>query len=297
MADAVNQGAQATKWRDTATLMTSAWNKYFIVTGTGLPPHVPDVLWYNASNPSSSTTQGYSQAGQTIAVYIDLLTPDQSLQDLNYSYPDPNGSPPADIPRWNNPTYSYRALTALSHVNLSTRAVNHLKERFAQYLPKSLSDENITPLSLQGPLGGPLPEYWQSRVDNNVQPGQNNGAQPADATGSHGWASVPLVWLQQSLLGVRTVPPKEGQMREVHVRPDSGGLPYVAGNVMVYGKKLRIEWRPSAIQGKLTITVPEDLHVKISQPVECGSRLLKRKDKSSIDLSVETSGIHEFICE
>ena len=36
-------------------------------------------------------------------------------------------------------------------------------------------------------MGGPLPEYWLSRIDMNTPPGQINHAQPIDGSGSHGW--------------------------------------------------------------------------------------------------------------
>eukprot|EP00456_Euglypha_rotunda_P087909 TRINITY_DN89746_c0_g1_i1.p1 TRINITY_DN89746_c0_g1~~TRINITY_DN89746_c0_g1_i1.p1 ORF type:complete len:193 (-),score=11.87 TRINITY_DN89746_c0_g1_i1:10-561(-) len=163
-----------------------------------------------------------------MAIYTGLLTQDQSIATLNYSFPDPDGTPPSGIPRWNNPTYIYRALKGMSAVGLTDRATAHLKERFSQYLPSSLSSQNPTPLSLQGIQGGPLPEYWISRIDNNLQPGQDNPQQPDDGTGSHGWASVPLVWLQESLLGITKFPPKIGEPRFLSIRPDSGGLPYVS---------------------------------------------------------------------
>ena len=51
-----------------------------------------------------------------------------------------------------------------------------------------------------GPWGGPLPEYWISRVDRGLKPGQVDTAQPVDGSGSHGWCGVALLWLQNSVL-------------------------------------------------------------------------------------------------
>lgn len=81
-----------------------------------------------------------------------------------------NGTPPAGVTRWNNPTFLRRALKALSHSNMTDRAITHLKERFNQYLPNT-AETPIAP-ALQGIHGGPLPEYWISRIDDHTQPGE-----------------------------------------------------------------------------------------------------------------------------
>ena len=49
------------------------------------------------------------------------------------------------------------------------------------------SPPNPTPAKLVGSLGGPLPEYWLSRIDMGTAPGHINTAQPIDGSGSHGW--------------------------------------------------------------------------------------------------------------
>ena len=54
---------------------------------------------------------------------------------MNYMFPEPNGSPPTGVSRWNNPSYLRRVLKALSAVGQTGRALRHLRERFSQYLP------------------------------------------------------------------------------------------------------------------------------------------------------------------
>ena len=165
--------AQATSASDTCLPLhpqTAAFRKYLVVTAGDLPPHVPDVLYVQSGG--AVTTSGYSQAGQTIAVSAGLLTPKEAQATLQHAFPAPSGapphtslctcachspstllccpagSPPATVTRWNNPTYMFRALTALSYANMTDRAVSHLKERFAQYLPNS--PDNPIPAELQG---------------------------------------------------------------------------------------------------------------------------------------------------
>jgi hypothetical protein len=53
---------------------------------------------------------------------------------------------------------------------MTDRAITHLKERFNQYLPNT-AETPIAP-ALQGIHGGPLPEYWLSRIDEHTQPGR-----------------------------------------------------------------------------------------------------------------------------
>ena len=69
------------------------------------------------------------------------------------------------VTRWNNPTFQQRSLRALSSIGRSDVAIEHAKERFSQYLP---TPANPTTPALIGPIGGPLPEYWCSRIDVGV---------------------------------------------------------------------------------------------------------------------------------
>jgi len=108
------------------------------------------------------------------------------------------------------------------------------------------------PLSLQGPYGGPLPEYWVSREDLNLKPGEKNPAQPADETGSHGWGSVPLLWLHDSLLGVRIVELGGARLR---IAPETGGLAYVAGHTATPKGGVWVYYDPQ--QWRVEVRIPE----------------------------------------
>jgi len=242
-----------------AEKMTKAYRKYHIVPANGeIPAHVADL--YDSQKPEAP--RGYSQAGQTVAVYANLLTPEEALATLNYAFPEPDGSPPAEITRWNNPTYGYRALKALSHVGFTERAVRHMLERYAPYLPGH--PRNSTPLRMQGPFGGPLPEYWVSREDLNLDEGQVNTAQPKDETGSHGWQAVPLMWLHDTLLGVQITKPGGGNIR---IAPQTGGLPYVQGHFHTPKGLVWISWDPQ--QWRLEVQIPDNVKAEVLLPEEC----------------------------
>ncbi len=68
-------------------------------------------------------------AGQTLAVYEGFLPQDVAVAAVGYAFPDPDGTPPVGVTRWNNPTNLYRSLTALTAVGRSATALAHLKER------------------------------------------------------------------------------------------------------------------------------------------------------------------------
>jgi hypothetical protein len=132
MAEAIGETAQAAEWKRTAEQMTKACQQYHIVPANGdIPAHVDDV--YDPVHPLEQ--RGFSQAAQTMAVLSDLLNPTEAHAALDYTFPAPDGTPPSQVTRWNNPTYAYRALTALSQVGFSSRAVEHLLERYSPYLP------------------------------------------------------------------------------------------------------------------------------------------------------------------
>ena len=203
MAQAIGQTAQAAAWQQTSDTLRSTFLKTFTLPSSGNRPallaaqagRAPDGSWKPV---------GALQASHTVAVYTNLWTGADALAAMDYVFPAPDGVPPGDVQRWNNPTFLRRALKALSHVNRTQRAIHHLKERFDQYLPNSPA--NPVPLELQGPLGGPLPEYWISRIDEGgLAPGVIDRPQPGDGTGSHGWCGVALQWVATSLLGVYLV--------------------------------------------------------------------------------------------
>ncbi|MCC5846284.1 MAG: hypothetical protein JJU05_18705 [Verrucomicrobia bacterium] len=222
MAEEIGEHDQAAFWRKMHGKMKDAFRQYHVVPASDQhPAYVPDR--YDPSDPDLQ--RGFGQATQLIPVFTDLLDKDEASALMDYVFTHPAGDPPAGVVRWNNPTFSYRALRALSHVGMHERAVNHLIERFSQYLPGH--PNNPIPLTLQGPWGGPLPEYWISREDEGLdEEGAPNRRQPNDATGSHGWGAIPMLWLHDSLLGVTIAAPGGG---ELNISPKSGGLPFVQG--------------------------------------------------------------------
>lgn len=265
MAEAAGEKDQARAWQATADKMADAFRKYHIVPAAGnVPAHVGDRL-----DPADAKVErGYSQAGQTVAIITGLLTRDEARADLDYAYPAPVGSPPAGVTRWNNPTYGYRSLRALSEAGYTERAVAHLIERYSPYLPAN--PRNPVPLRLQGPFGGPLPEYWVSREDLGLKAGDKDTAQPADETGSHGWGSVPLLWLHDSLLGVRVTEPGGGRIR---IAPDAGGLPYVAGYTATPKGLVRVFWDPQ--QWRMEVSIPKGVKADLVAPAACAGKRLK----------------------
>jgi hypothetical protein len=259
IAEALGEAKQAAGWRATADKMAEAFKKYHVVPAReGVPAHVADV--YDPKN--DMPDRGYSQAGQTVAITSGLLAGDIARADVEYAFAPPCGSPPAGVTRWNNPTYGYRALRTMSDVGLTDRAVAHLIERYSPYLPAN--PRNATPPAMQGPFGGPLPEYWVSREDLNLKEGEKDTAQPADETGSHGWGSVPLLWLHDTLLGVRIVKPGGS---EISIAPDAGGLPYVAGRTMTPKGPVWVYWDPQ--QWQLEVEIPAGVTADVAMPPVC----------------------------
>ncbi len=262
LAEALGERQQAQRWQATAERMNDAFRRHHVVPAAGdVPAHVADR--YDPED--AHAERGYSQAGQTVAVTAGLLTPEESRAALAYAFPPPNGSPPPGVTRWNNPTYGYRVLRALSHVGLSERAVDHLIERYSPYLPGH--PRNPTPLVLQGPYGGPLPEYWVSREDLGLRSGERCPSQPEDETGSHGWGALPLLWLHESLLGVTVTEPGGGRIR---IAPDAGGLPYVTGHTGTPQGAVWVSWDPQS--WRLEITLPPGVIAELVLPAPCRGR-------------------------
>lgn len=265
MAEAIGQKDQAERWRETADRMEQAFRKYHVAPASGdVPAHVADR--FDPANPSWE--RGYSQAGQTIAITAGLMPKELARLDLDYAFPAPDGTPPPGVTRWNNPTYGYRVLRTLTENGFSERAVAHLLERYAPYLPGH--PRNPVPLVLQGPYGGPLPEYWVSREDLNLKPGEIDTAQPDDETGSHGWQSVPLLWMHDTLLGLRITGPGGGRIR---IHPDAAGLPFVAGHVGTPKGTVWIYWNPQT--WTLEVELPEDVTADVIMPDVCQGKPVK----------------------
>lgn len=287
MAEAVQQ----TEWqKELGALyekMLEAFRTHHLVPARdGVPLHV--------ATRSPAEDRGFHQAAQTTAVFAGLLTAEESAGIIDYAFPDPDGSPPPGVRRWNNPTFAYRALRALSHVGRTKRAVRHLLERYAPYLPGH--PRNPVPPVLQGALGGPLPEYWISREDADCAAGEINPHHPEDETGSHGWGAVVLQWLHETLLGVRITEPGGARIR---IAPESGGLPYVSGHTMTPKGDVYVYWDPQ--QWRLRLTVPAHVDTELIPPAICRGRRVKtlRKD-GAVRAQGETftlsgAGTYEFI--
>ena len=262
MAEAIGEAKQARDWQWMANRMAGAFRRFHLVPANeGVPVHVGDRS--DPTDPTDptdpSSARGFSQAGQTVAVYTELLKRDEALAAVDYAFREPDGSPPPGVTRWNNPTYAYRALRALSHVGLTERAVQHLIERYAPYLPGH--PRNSTPPPLQGSYGGPLPEYWISREDLGLPPGEIDRAQPADETGSHGWGAVPLLWLHEALLGVEILDPGGSRLR---IAPQTGGLPFVQGHTVTPRGLVWVSWDPQA--GRLEVRLPSKVGAEVVAP-------------------------------
>jgi hypothetical protein len=285
MARAVGDTDHAEAWSKTHDEMVDAFRRDHLVPASGgIPLHVDDV----ASPETSNLNRGFSQAAQAMAIEGGLLRPEEAASDLDYSFAAPDGSPSAHVDRWNNPTYLYRSLNALTMAGDSERAVQHLLERFAPYLPGD--PRNPSPLILQGPWGGPLPEYWVSREDLGLAEGSLSPTQPIDPTGSHGWAAVGLVWLHDSLLGVRILQPGGGVLQ---IKPDTGGLKFVEGTTMTPKGAVFVSWKP-ALQ-RLSIDLPGQVKAMVQLPPDLAK--LESSHHLHIPAGCSANGKSMYQCE
>jgi len=260
LAEAIGEKERAASWRSQADRMTAAFRKFHIVPAQGgTPAHVGDRL----DTRDASLERGYSQAGQINALLAGMATCSEFRDNIDYAFTAPDGAPSPGVTRWNNPTFGYRALRMLSDCGLAERAVAHLKDRYAPYL--AANPRNRVPLKLQGPYGGPLPEYWVSREDLGLKEGEVDPAQPGDETGSHGWGAVPLLWLHDSLLGVRIL---EAGGAKIRIAPQTGGLPFVAGHTMTPKGLVYVHWDPR--MWRLETILPGGVEAEIVVPAPDG---------------------------
>lgn len=259
MARAVCQTETADRWQAISDKFDDAFRKYHIVPAKdGVPAHVGTI--YDPKD--TAFERGYSQAAQTKALFTGLMDHDDAVANLNYAFPEPDGTPPEGVTRWNNPTNFYRVLKVLSIYGMTDRAVRHFVERVEPYLPRH--PRNPVHPKLQGPYGGPLPEYWISREDLGLAPGEPNTTQPPDDTGSHGWGAVPLLWIHEWLLGVRLLEPGGGR---ICIAPDDGGLPFISGRTMTPKGLVSVYWDPQ--RWRLDISLPPGLVAEVSMPKTC----------------------------
>jgi len=260
LARAAGDHDHAERWARAAESMRTAFRTHHLITGH---PRWPLLVADRWAPGLAVEERGYGQAGQAMPLLDGLLTDDEARLVIETAFPPPDGSPPDGIARWNNPTWSYRVLRGLTRHGYGARAVAHLKERYAPYLPGH--PRNPTPLELQGPYGGPLPEYWISREDLGLAPGEVNPAQPVDVTGSHGWGAVPLLWLHDSLLGVEMAEPGGGRLI---IRPTAAGLPYVSGWTVTPRGPVHVHLDPG--RRHLVITLPPEVTAEVIVPAEIG---------------------------
>ena len=225
MARAIGRKREAAVWEQRAAALRKGFGRFITKSRQGRA--VCDV-WSPQQGPLSIGQ------GSTLSAVFYGIVPESGKRELLLSAFDRrDGSPPKGVVRWNNPTYMYRALRALSDHGLGEIAARHFLERYRPYLPD-----------------GPLPEYFLPLKQ-----------QPTDATGSHGWAAVPLMWLHDTVLGVRLQKPGGDVLAW---QPKYVGWPKVAGITMtpqgacevdIDWKKRSFEIRPPA-GVKVTKTIP-----------------------------------------
>lgn len=280
MAEALQDAEHAERWLATAERMADSFTQLHVVRShESASAIVADVY-----DPSSDEHHGYGQAGQVGPLLDGLIDGQEARELIDFAFPDPVGSPPSGVARWNNPSTVYRVLSALSAHGYERRALAHLLERYAPYLPRH--PRNPVPLSLQGPYGGPLPEYWVSRADRELAPGEINTTQPVDASGSHGWGAVPLLWLHESLLGVTFT--GKGSTA-VSITPMSAGLPYVQGSTVTPMGTVTVYFDPST--PTLSVEIPPDCVATVVFPQEFRGLMVRDIDRAHPAISGDENTI------
>ena len=113
-----------------------------------------------------------------------------------------------------------------------------------------------------------MPEYFITHQEMGLPVGEPCSGQPGDPTGSHGWASVALLWLHDSMLGVSWQPSTAGEAGAyVTVEPNTFGLPYVSGRVMTPKGSVSVFYDKS--QNRLEFEIPDSIRVTLRMPEEC----------------------------
>jgi hypothetical protein len=259
LVESLSESVIVDDWCALYTHLKSGFMRFHRIEATdSQPTHIGTI--YDPE--SDAYERGFGQAAQINAVCANLLDEAEVGALLDYVFTAPDGSPPEGVVRWNNPTFAYSALRALSNAGRAERAVRHLLERYSPYLPGHPRNP-VAPI-LQGSSGGPLPEYWVSREDISATEGAINPHQPGDETGSHGWGAVILQWLHDSLLGVRVMEP--GGTR-IAIAPEAGGLPYVNGHTMTPKGGVYVYWDPQ--QWLLKINLPANVVGELKLPQVC----------------------------
>jgi hypothetical protein len=280
MARALQDAAHADLWESSAARMAESFQRFHLVRSRD------DIgaIVADAYNPLTTEHHGYGQAGQVAAILEGLIDGQAARDLINFAFPDPVGSPPPGIARWNTPTAMYRALTALSAHGFERRALSHLLERYAPYLPGH--PRNPVALSLQGSNGGPLPEYWVSRADLGLAPGEINETQPVDPTGSHGWGAVPLLWLHESLLGVTFEGRGSGA---ITIRPVAAGLPFVQGTTVTPSGAVSVYFDPSS--PRMSVDIPGGCVATVVFPAEFQGLVVRDADRPGSSFSASENAV------
>jgi hypothetical protein len=229
LAQAIGEEQRADLWSERADRVRNGFQRFLLPTSQG--SSVGEV-W---SPLTGARTPG--QAAVVSAVFYGLLGESDSSDVLESAFVGDDGSPPPECKRWNNPTYAYRALRSLTDHGMGKKAARHFLERYRPYLPD-----------------GPLPEYFIL-----------GEGQPEDPTGSHGWAAVPLVWLHDSVLGIRLA--KAGG-HELIWQPTDVGWPDVQGKTMTPQGicEVRVDWK----LGHFALTLPDGVSAEVRLPKNLG---------------------------
>jgi hypothetical protein len=233
MAAAVGQGATARIWRKRADRVRDFFPRFRMTLEDGQP--TMGEIWTPESGAASP-----GQAAVINTVYHGLAGVRESRQLLASAFREPDGRAPEGMHPWNNPTYAYRALRVLAEHGQGRVARTHLMEKYGRYLPD-----------------GPLPEYFL------MGEGQQD-----DPTGSHGWASVPLVWLHDTVLGLRLASPGG---KKLLWQPRNVGWQWVRGRTMTpLGPcQIEVDWEA----GRASIRLPEVKANGKGDRVSCRARL------------------------
>jgi hypothetical protein len=236
LAVAIGETAQSLLWQDRATRVRRGFQRF--VSSAEPTRGLIGEVWSPLDG-----VKGFGQAAAVSAVFHDIVAPTTGRLALEAVFDARDGSPPPGVGRWNNPTYAYRALRALSEHAMGETAGAHFLERYRPYLPD-----------------GPLPEYFI--------PGSG---QPEDPTGSHGWAAVSLVWLHDTVLGVRLANPGGSQ---IIWSPVNVGWQKVQGTTMTpHGPcEVEIDWAAN----QFSIRAPEDCTVDARLPKAAQVTILTR---------------------
>ncbi len=234
IAQATGQLRLAAEWSGRAEKIRQGFAR-FLVGAKGEHPRVAEV-WSPDRAPF-----GFGQAATVSAIYHGVVAPGLHRGLLRSAFLPPDGRPPAGTHRWNNPTYAYRVLRCLCENGRGRLAGRHFLERYRPYLPD-----------------GPLPEYFLS-----------GSAAPADSTGSHGWAAVPLLWLHDTVLGLRLAGPGGGELRW---NPVDVGWPRVQGTTMTPRGPCRVEidWT----RKKFRLSAPKGVKIRSQLPAGAHPRII-----------------------